>query len=91
MNLVTKLRTKIRMITGILMKRDISFVMQEITRNLGNVVGDQRLRRAMKWEARTNNLVRRRNAEMTVRAAVTMARAEAADGVIPFVNHRYRN
>lgn len=86
-----KLHTKIKVITDFLMKRDVQSVMQEVTRNLGNVVGDQRLRRTMKWEARTNNPVRRRNAETTVRAEETMARVEAADEVIPFVNRRYRN
>lgn len=57
---------QIRIITDFLMKQDTRYVIQEITRNLGNVVGDQRLQRAMKWEARTNNPVKKKNAEMTV-------------------------
>jgi len=90
MDLIIKY-TKIRVITNFLMKRDIRSVIQEVTRNLGNVVGDQRLRRAMKLEARINNPVRRRNAEMIVRVVVTTVQAEVADEAIPFVNRRYRN
>lgn len=76
---------------GSLLNEGAQFIVQEVTRSLGNVVGDQRLRKVMKLEGKTNSLVRRRNVGMTARAAATMARAAAAGEAIPFANHRYRN